>query len=73
MSESGLPAIGTTVVHKDDHKLSKGPVWQVTRINKDDHKPIRIDHAGGHKLNKGLDSETRRLTAQEFDSDYKQL
>lgn len=73
MSEATLPNVGAKSVHKDDHAKSAGPVWEVTEIDASAPKPIIIEHAPRHKLNRGLDSETRELTPQEYRNDYREL
>lgn len=65
-----MPSVGAQVAHKDDHAKSKGPVWEVARVTPAEAKPIVIKHVNGHKLNTGLDSETRKLTQGEYQSDY---
>jgi hypothetical protein len=70
MSEAVLPEVGSKAVHRDDHAKSKGPVWEVTGVNKEAEKPIRIGHLRGHKLNQGLERETKSLTGEEFKTDY---
>lgn len=67
-----MPALGTPCVHKDDHAKGSGPVWEVKKIMPSEEKPIHLGHAR-HKLNNGLDPQTKKITQQEFESDYRQL
>jgi hypothetical protein len=68
-----LPAIGTRAVHKDNHKDSKGPVWEVTGHLPDNPKPVKLAHARGHKANAAITPDTRQVTPEEFKSDYVQM
>ena len=67
-----MPAVGTKVVHKDDHAKSSGPVWEVVAVDPQKPKPIHVNHAK-HKMNQGLEPSSRQLTGEEFQSDYRQL
>lgn len=70
--DSTLPPIGTRVVHKDNHKESSGPVWEVDGHNIIPTAPIRLGQAK-HKLNEGNPQPHRHVSKQEFQDDYVQL
>lgn len=67
-----MPAIGTQAVHKDNHKDSKGPVWRVAGQDADKNE-VKLKHQPGHKLNSGLQPETRDVKLPDFHKDYVQL
>jgi len=67
-----MPAIGTRAVHKDDHAKGTGPVWSVTAQDADKQE-VKLNHVNGHKLNKDLQPETRKVSVPDFNSNYTQL
>lgn len=68
-----LPAIGTRVVHKEDHKKLTGPVWEVNKhYPKENNEPGIGLAPAKHKLNQGI-IPGRIVPLDEYKKDYVQL
>jgi hypothetical protein len=72
MAEQSMPAIGTRVVHKDDHAKSQGPLWHVTGTDPPKNS-VRLRHVPNAKANRDLAPETRDVKLPDFHRDYVQM
>lgn len=71
-TKPAMPAIGTRIVHKDDHAKSKGPVWSVKSCDAPKQQ-VNIGHVPNHKANIGLKPENRTVSVPEYNKDYMQI
>jgi hypothetical protein len=66
------PAVGTRVVHADDHAKSAGPVWKVSGHDAKKQE-VKLNTVPGHKLNANVPATARDVPLTEFKEKYVQL